>query len=193
MCDDSKYPIRHFEQADLSEVQEVWKDGFKIYTEEPLSLICSRIIEKQLNSDMKDITKSYMSVDGANFWVVEDKMLNPPKIVGIVACVPYESEEQGVYEMQRLSVRAEYRKKSIGKLLLETVENYVFEELEGTKIVITTAMDMTTACRFYERHQYGRTHQIMRDYGIYKTEGFEKQYFAQQFEKTSVQHFSFFS
>lgn len=54
-------------------------------------------------------------------------------------------------------------------------------------------MDMTTACRFYERHQYGRTHQIMRDYGIYKTEGFEKQYFAQQFEKTSVQHFSFFS
>lgn len=193
MCDDSKYPIRHFEKADLSEVQEVWKDGFKIYTEKQLSLICSRIIEKQLNSDMKDITKSYMSVDGANFWVVEDKMLNPPKIVGIVACVPYESEEQGVYEMQRLSVRAEYRKKSIGKLLLETVENYVFEELEGTKIVITTAMDMTTACRFYERHQYGRTHQIMRDYGIYKTEGFEKQYFAQQFEKISVQHFSFFS
>nr|XP_003413617.1 putative N-acetyltransferase 8B [Loxodonta africana] len=91
-----------------------------------------------LNTDMSDITKTYLSEQGSYFWVAEFE----EKVVGMVGCLPAEDSTMGrkPLELVHLSVAVELRGQGMGKALVRMVLQFARDQSYSEVILSTTAL-----------------------------------------------------
>lgn len=107
---------------------------------------CRRFIRVCLETDLKEIEKTYMSGDGSHMWVAEWQ----GKVVGMVGVVNNCNDKPGVAELQRMSVSPFCRRMGIaGKLLHELLQHAKDQHFE--KLVLKTTSAQTPAIRLYKK------------------------------------------
>ena len=99
-----------------------------------------------LETDFKDLEKSYMSKEGCHMWVAEWN----GKVVGMVGLM---NHEPGVAEIQRMHVVPSCRGMGIGKKLLNELVAYAKKQgIE--KIELTTSSVQVAAIGLYKKHGF---------------------------------------
>lgn len=150
--------IRQFENEDLPAVVQLFKDGMMSY-EEHLQHpeLMSEYFEQSVNGDLGDIVSTYIK-PGGNFWVAtvteEDCK---PVIAGMVAL---EAKPDRDGELRRMSVKAEYRRDGIGRMLVTYLERWARENGFAT-VSLSTGGVMRKAQRFYLSMGYKHTKTVV--------------------------------
>ena len=111
-------------------------------------------VAKCLQTDMVDITKSYLNVHGACFWVAE----SGGQVVGTVGGLPVKDPPLGRKQMQlfHLSVSSQHRGQGIAKALVRTV--FQFARDQGySDVVLETSVIQQSAITLYEAMGFQRT------------------------------------
>ncbi|XP_036036839.1 N-acetyltransferase 8-like [Onychomys torridus] len=113
-----------------------------------------------LQTDMADITKSYLSVSGSGFWVAE----SGAQVVGTVAARPVKDPPLGRKQLElfRLSVSSQHRGQGIAKALVRTVLQFARDQGYSDLILETTAIQQG-AVSLYEAMGFQRTGLFLLD------------------------------
>ncbi|XP_028716026.1 N-acetyltransferase 8-like [Peromyscus leucopus] len=113
-----------------------------------------------LHTDMVDITKSYLSVSGAGFWVAE----SGGQVVGSVAAQPVKDPPLGRKQLQlfRLSVSSQHRGQGIAKALVRTVLQFARDQ-GYSDVVLETSVIQQGAVSLYEAMGFQRTGLFLLD------------------------------
>ncbi|KAG3267075.1 putative N-acetyltransferase CML1 [Ictidomys tridecemlineatus] len=107
-----------------------------------------------LQTDLADITKSYLSAHGSCFWVAE----SGGQVAGIVGALPAENAPPGRKQLQlfHLSVALEHRGEGLGKALVMTVLQ--FARAQGySEVVLDTSIVQPAALTLYQRMGFQKT------------------------------------
>ncbi|XP_028618088.1 probable N-acetyltransferase CML1 isoform X2 [Grammomys surdaster] len=114
-------------------------------------------VAKCLQTDMVDITKSYLNVHGACFWVAE----SGGQVVGMVAAQPDKDSPLGGKQLQlfRLSVSSQHRGQGIAKALVRTVLQFARDQgysdvVLGTSTLQQSAMTLYLGMGFQKTGEY---------------------------------------
>ena len=101
------------------------------------------------SGDLKDIEESYMSIQQSHLWVAE---LNG-RVVGMVGLVHEENFEQGVYELKRMYVVPNCRKKGIARNLIKELISHA--KTNRIKLVILkTTSTVVPAIQLYMKNGF---------------------------------------
>lgn len=138
--------IRQFEHEDLPAVIQLFKDGMMSYEEHMQhSELMTQYLEQSVNGDLGDIVGTYIK-PGGNFWVaIVTESGRKPVVAGIVAL---EAKPDRDGELRRMSVKAEYRRDGIGRMLVAHLERWAREHGFAT-VSLSTGGVMRKAQRFY--------------------------------------------
>ncbi|XP_051010792.1 N-acetyltransferase 8 [Acomys russatus] len=111
-------------------------------------------VSKCLHTDMADITKSYLSVQGAGFWVA----VSGGQVVGTVAAQPVKDPPLGRKQLQlfRLSVSSQHRGHGIAKALVRTVLQFARDQ-GYTDVVLETGLLQKSAVMLYYSMGFRKT------------------------------------
>ncbi|XP_021047152.1 putative N-acetyltransferase 8B [Mus pahari] len=95
-------------------------------------------VAKCLQTDMADITKSYLNVHGACFWVAE----SGGQVVGTVGARPVKDPPLGRKQLQlfRLSVSSQHRRQGIAKALARTVVQFARDQGYSDVVLETSTL-----------------------------------------------------
>ncbi|XP_076796141.1 N-acetyltransferase 8B-like [Arvicanthis niloticus] len=95
-------------------------------------------VAKCLQTDMADITKSYLNARGACFWVAESR----GQVVGIVGALPVKDPPLGRTQGQflHLSVSSQHRGQGIAKALVRTVLQFAWDQGYSDVVLETSAL-----------------------------------------------------
>ncbi|VTJ77058.1 Hypothetical predicted protein [Marmota monax] len=107
-----------------------------------------------LQTDLADITKSYLRARGSCFWVAE----SGGQVAGIVGALPVEDSPPGRKQLQlfHLSVALEHRGEGLGKALVMTVLQ--FARTQGySEVVLETSIVQQDALTLYLRMGFQKT------------------------------------
>ncbi|XP_052030136.1 probable N-acetyltransferase CML5 [Apodemus sylvaticus] len=107
-----------------------------------------------LQTDMADITKSYVNRHGACFWVAE----SGGQVVGTVGGLPVDDPPLGRKQLQlfHLSVSSQHRGQGIAKALVRTVLQFARDQ-GYTDVVLETSIIQQSAITLYEAMGFQRT------------------------------------
>ena len=122
--------------------------------------IWESFMQKNINTDHATDKEQWHNITCRNFWVAIDR--SEKKVIGHVGVVMsmYEEEDKTIYhtndlnpsnvcEVIRMGVQEDYRRRNVGTMLLNTVEEYALNK--GMKQIVLSTLDrMTPARRFYE-------------------------------------------
>ncbi|GAB1291011.1 N-acetyltransferase 8 (GCN5-related) family member 1 [Apodemus speciosus] len=113
-------------------------------------------VEKCLQTDMADITKSYLNTHGACFWVAE----SGGQVVGTVGGLPVKDPPLGKKQLQlfHLSVSSQHRRQGIAKALVRTVLQFARDQ-GYSDIVLDTSTLRPGAVTLYSSMGFQRTGQ----------------------------------
>ena len=101
------------------------------------------------SGDLKDIEESYMSIQQSHLWVAE---LNG-RVVGMVGLIHEENFEQGVYELKRMYVVPNCRKKGIARNLINELISHA--KTNRIKLVILkTTSTVVPAIQLYMKNGF---------------------------------------
>jgi ribosomal protein S18 acetylase RimI-like enzyme len=164
---EAKFVVRAFRPEDLEQVAAIFVDGSLGYPELRDSVGYAEYIQLSLDSDLRDVHGTYVST-GGNFWVatpVDDSS----HVVGMVGL---ERKSEHEAELRRLSVKTEFQRFGIARLLVSALEQCA--RVEGFRLVrLTTGLVMDKAQAFYTAAGYTRG----------ELSEFPRGYFFFQFEK----------
>lgn len=107
---------------------------------------CRRFIKLCLETDLKEIEKTYMSGDGSHMWVAEWQ----GKVVGMVGLINNCNDKPRVAELQRMSVSPFCRRMGIAKKLLDELLQHAKDQ-RFEKLVLKTTSAQTPAIRLYKK------------------------------------------
>jgi GNAT superfamily N-acetyltransferase len=138
--------IRDFLPADLPQVQDLFASGLIEFAGE-IKRGARRYVEQALKDDMADIPVHYQAHARGNFWVVESQ----DSVVGIVGIQPTENEEEA--ELRRMSVSSTVRRQGVGRLLMETTEDFCRSQ-GYLRIVLFTVDILQPALAMYQNNGY---------------------------------------
>ena len=104
-------------------------------------------VAKCLQTYMVDITKSYLNVHGACFWVAE----SGGQVVGIVAAQPVKDPPLGRKQLQlfRLSVSSQHRGQGIAKALTRTVLQFARDQSYSDVVLVTGLLQQGAVTLYY--------------------------------------------
>jgi GNAT superfamily N-acetyltransferase len=143
------FSFRQFRQDDAEAVRRLFTQGQRQFSAGAESEIES-YVKDSLAGDLADIAANYLQ-SGGNFWVVETE----GQVVGMVAL---QRKDAATCELRRMAVDARYRRKGLGRRLLETAE--AFARQQGyAGIVLTTITPLQPAIALYEGMGYKLTDQ----------------------------------
>lgn len=108
-----------------------------------------------LQSDLGDITGTYIAPKDSCFWVAE----SDGRVVATVACLP-NHKAPGCLELKRMSVRRSHRGMGIAKALCRTVADFTRDRGYGA-VVLYTSVVQTDAQRLYERLGYQKIREFV--------------------------------
>lgn len=116
----------------------------------------TQYVSNCLRTDMRDISKSYLSEPGSCFWVAECE----GQVVGTVGALPVGEptlrKEQ--VELFHLSVAWEHRGQGIAKALVRTVLQFARDQ-GYSEVVLSTSMLQHSALALYQRLGFRKTGQ----------------------------------
>ncbi|XP_077885138.1 N-acetyltransferase 8F1-like [Ictidomys tridecemlineatus] len=113
-----------------------------------------------LQTDLADITKSYLSAHGSCFWVAESW----GQVAGIVGALPVENAPPGRKQLQlfHLSVALEHRGEGLGKALVMTVLQ--FARAQGySEVVLNTSILHPAALTLYQSMGFQKIREYFPD------------------------------
>ncbi|XP_052030144.1 probable N-acetyltransferase CML1 isoform X2 [Apodemus sylvaticus] len=113
-------------------------------------------VAKSLQTDMADITKSYVNRHGACFWVAE----SGGQVVGTVGGLPVSDPPMGRKQLQlfHLSVSSQHRGQGIAKALVRTVLQFARDQ-GYTDVVLDTSILQQGALALYLAMGFQKTGQ----------------------------------
>uniref|UniRef100_H3C2U0 N-acetyltransferase 8-like 2 n=1 Tax=Tetraodon nigroviridis TaxID=99883 RepID=H3C2U0_TETNG len=109
----------------------------------------SSFVRGQLQSDMQDISRSYLSRPDDCFWVAEAEVGGTSQIVGTAAVLANQSGGVKQGELRRLSISPLFRRKGLGSRLTQTVTEFC-EERGFSELVLQTSASRTAAVNLYK-------------------------------------------
>ena len=148
--------IRDFNPGDLAQVQELFASGLMEFAGE-IEQGVRHYVNQALKDDMADIPTHYQANGRGNFWVVESQ----DSVVGIVGILPTEKEDEA--ELRRMSVSSTVRRQGVGRLLLETTEDFCRDQ-GYRRIVLSTVDILQPTLAMY--HKNGYTLVKVEPYGV---------------------------
>lgn len=146
------FAIRDFRAEDLGACRILYREG----------LLGGALAENDTGLDIDDIEMAYMRNLGNHFWVAEAD----GEVVGMIGVQHY---DEGMGEIRRLRVRQDYRRRGIGKALIETAVKFC-QERGYLKVTLDTFVEREAAIKLFEKFRF--THSRSRTLG-----GKELQYF----------------
>lgn len=154
--------IRQFQPTDLPQVHRLFVEGLEAYPDHNQTPEESQqYVDYSLNADLADIDAAYMQT-GGNFWVaVNATEQRDANIVGIVA-IERISDVEG--ELRRMSVRSDFRRCGLGRLLVSHLEQWA-QANKFSRVTLNTGVVMAEARRFYESLGYRETHRSIEQVG----------------------------
>lgn len=147
--------IRQFEPQDLKAVLTLFSDGMMLYTEpgHPHYQVWADYVTNSLATDLADIPDFYLSSEGSTFLVATavDAASGDSVVVGTIAI---ERKSHELAELRRVSVKAEYRRFGIGRMLMSHVTQWAKNQYEYSRLTLSTATTQELAIKFYESLGY---------------------------------------
>ncbi|TWW62288.1 putative N-acetyltransferase 8B [Takifugu flavidus] len=110
----------------------------------------SRVLQAKLQTDMQDITRSYLSRPDDCFWVAEAQIDGTVQIVGTVAVLANQKEGVKQGELTRLSTSPSFRRMGLGSILTHTVIDFC-KERGFSELVLQTSAIRTAAVNLYKK------------------------------------------
>lgn len=117
----------------------------------------TQYVDHCLDTDMSDITKTYLSERGSCFWVAESE----GQVVGMVGALPAEQPTLRKKQLQlfHMSVASECRGQGIAKALVRTLLQFARDQGYSEVVLATTmlqqsALGLYQSMGFQKRHQY---------------------------------------
>ncbi|XP_039729281.1 putative N-acetyltransferase 8B [Pteropus medius] len=116
----------------------------------------TQYVDNCLDTDMSDITKTYLSKPGSCFWVAESE----GQVVGMVGALPAEEPtlRKKQVELFHLSVASECRGQGIAKALVRTLLQFARDQ-GYSEVVLATTMLQVSALALYESMGFQKRHQ----------------------------------
>ena len=137
--------LRSYGDADHEACRRLYTDG----------LLGGKIADNDTGIDIDDINAAYMRSPDSHLWVAQTPSGD------IVGMVGVQQHEPGVGEIRRLRVRADYRRRGIGTLLVEQAIKFCHER-GFLKLTLDTYMEREPAIKLFGkfRFKHSRTRQI---------------------------------
>ena len=138
------FSIRQFRPEDSEDVRRIFAEGqrqFSAGVERELETY----IRDSLAGDLADIPGAYLQ-PGSNFWVAEAGR----QVIGMVGV---QQKDAATCELRRMSVDIRWRRKGLGRKLLETAEAFA-RQLGYASIVLSTITPLQPAIALYEGMGY---------------------------------------
>ncbi|XP_029683393.1 probable N-acetyltransferase camello isoform X1 [Takifugu rubripes] len=110
----------------------------------------SSFVLAKLQTDMQDITRSYLSRPDDCFWVAEAQVDGTAQIVGTVAVLANQKEGVKQGELMRLSISPKSRQMGLGSRLTQTVIDFC-KERGFSELVLQTSASRTSAVNLYKK------------------------------------------
>uniref|UniRef100_H2V579 N-acetyltransferase 8-like 2 n=1 Tax=Takifugu rubripes TaxID=31033 RepID=H2V579_TAKRU len=110
----------------------------------------SSLVQNKLQTDMQDITRSYLSRPGDCFWVAEAQVDGTAQIVGTVAVLANQKEGVKQGELRRLRISPKSRRMGLGSRLTQTVIDFC-KERGFSELVLQTSASRTSAVNLYKK------------------------------------------
>jgi ribosomal protein S18 acetylase RimI-like enzyme len=126
--------IRSFQPADLPACRKLYNEG----------LLGGTLAENDTGLDIDDIEAVYMRTSGNHFWVAQSRA---GEIVGMIGV---QHHEEGVAQIRRLRVAADYRRRGIGTALLETAVKFCREN-QYLKVALDTFAQRESAVEMFRK------------------------------------------
>ena len=141
---DSSFAIRSFRREDARICRQLYTDG----------LLGGKLSENDTCSDLDDIESTYLKHEGSHFWVAQTP---EGKIVGMIGV---QHHDEGVGEIRRLRVTADYRRRGIGSALVETALRFC-QQRQYLKLTVDTFMEREAATSLFRK--FGFRHYRTRE------------------------------
>jgi ribosomal protein S18 acetylase RimI-like enzyme len=129
-----QWTIRGFRPADLPACRKLYVEG----------LLGGKLAENDTGLDIDDIESVYMNTPGNHFWVAE---LHNGQVVGMIGVQNHDRE---VGQVRRLRVDRDYRRRGIGKALIETAIRFC-KENQYIKVAFDTFAERTTVVEMFQK------------------------------------------
>ncbi|XP_056886477.1 probable N-acetyltransferase CML5 [Takifugu flavidus] len=110
----------------------------------------SSFVLAKLQTDMRDISRSYLSRPGDCFWVAEAQIDGMSQIVGIVAVVAKQSAGKQQGELFRMIISPLCRRMGLGARLTQTVIDFC-KEHGFSEVVLETSTTQAAAVALYKK------------------------------------------
>ncbi|KAL4130283.1 hypothetical protein PRIC2_006289 [Phytophthora ramorum] len=157
VSEDPYFEVYTFGRRTREQVVTLFKDGMMHY---PAHKVNAEVLEQHMNEavttgDLSSIEATYIT-PGGNFWVATPRT-KPADVVGMVAL---EVQDGNVGELRRMSVKENYRRHGVGRILVVALEEWA-QEHGFRKVWLGTGAVMDTARAFYTSMDYGQTKTVV--------------------------------
>jgi GNAT superfamily N-acetyltransferase len=142
----SQWMIRDFRPADLPACRKLYVEG----------LLGGKLAENDTGLDIDDIESVYMNTSGNHFWVAEN---HDGQLVGMIGVQHHDRE---VGQVRRLRVAQDYRRRGIGKALIETAIRFC-KDNQDIKVAFDTFAERTIVVEMFQK--LGFSHGGTRHHG----------------------------
>lgn len=138
--------IRQFRDEDLAALRPIFVDGFPPSQSDTKAMV-EAYIQSSFDSDLGHVRTHY-NANGGNFWVAtaDFQTGEEPQVVGMVGL---DKQTDGGGELRRMSVKREFRRFGVGKLLVTELEAWARAH-KYEYISLSTGEVMTAAQAFYQ-------------------------------------------
>jgi GNAT superfamily N-acetyltransferase len=175
--EDKQINVRTFVPADLPAVVELFSAGMLYYAHsgghsEGVQKIWVDYVAQSIQDDLANIEDTYFA-PGGHFWVATCVEEDGREVV--VGMVGLEAKPDKAYELRRMSVRAEYRRYGVGRLLVRTLEQWAKDQ-GLAKVWLSTGGPMVQAQKFYLSIGYTQTKvEVYSEDPLFEVVFFEKE------------------
>jgi ribosomal protein S18 acetylase RimI-like enzyme len=129
--------VRSFKIADLPSCRKLYVEG----------LLGGKLAENDTGFDIDDIVLAYMNKPGSHFWIAETPA---GEVVGMIGV---QHHGDGVGEIRRLRVSQSYRRRGIGKSLVEAAVKFCNEQ-GYLKVTLDTFVEREPAIKLFEQFHF---------------------------------------
>lgn len=152
MTPSNGWKIRSFRPADLPACQKLYVEG----------LLGGTLAENDTGLDIDDIDSAYLGTEGNHFWVAEAPNA---QIIGMIGV---QHHEQNVGQIRRLRVDQNYRRRGIGKALLDAAITFCREN-QYLKVSLESFAERSAVFELFEKmgFRHGDTRHVAGKEMIY--------------------------
>lgn len=162
--------VREYVPEDHPHVVKLFVDGMMLYTEasHPHYQVWLDYVANSLATDLADIPGTYLG-EGCNFFIVEavsrsSSSADDSNNKVIVGTIGVQKRSTSVAELRRVSVKSEYRRYGIGRLLMAHATQWAKDQ-GFEKLILSTAATQHLAKTFYETlgYRFSKTSVMVED------------------------------